>query len=554
IIPPLGDVTRLVVSPWSPPRQLKTSPFSNTRLFLTMSTQRNFSFFNATPTNPSASSRRDKHPSSATRSHHPPSHTSQHQNPFLVHPQSSASSSHHARPASFATSSHTHTLSPFLNVPSFPSNPSASTQGLFSTYASRIKEGSTALILPNSFLTGKRTRAGGDDSDDFDEFLEESDRGTPFSGAGVHDTRSRGSGGLAAALAAAGGREVGDLAPAAELKKVMRRTNHVYASELELERVAGTEEVLVPIRLDIDLDDVKLRDSFVWNMNVVDYIASIDVVRRCPEVRTFEHPHTYYLMACHDFSYPPEQIITPENFAEILCEDLELPLAKFVPVIAGSIRAQVQDFEAIHEIEVPGEDMRVVINLDLQVGKQNLRDRFEWDLSDSGGGTMAGGNAPEEFAYRLAADMGIGGEFVSIIAHSIREQLYRHKKERIDEVGRVAGNVEEGPLRSGPFCTVFSIDFYGFDEGTCDPLMTAFRSLDEAHEWAPHMETLSADGLEKLLLDKERSIRRLRRETSRYTRTRRLSPTPGRVRNAEVAALMGVPGSPGKRQKSGRYH
>ncbi|RUS29256.1 hypothetical protein BC938DRAFT_480872 [Jimgerdemannia flammicorona] len=455
-----------------------------------MSTQRNFSFFNATPTNPSASSRRDKHPSSATRSHHPPSHTSQHQNPFLVHPQSSASSSHHARPASFATSSHTHTLSPFLNVPSFPSNPSASTQGLFSTYASRIKEGSTALILPNSFLTGKRTRAGGDDSDDFDEFLEESDRGTPFSGAGVHDTRSRGSGGLAAALAAAGGREVGDLAPAAELKKVMRRTNHVYASELELERVAGTEEVLVPIRLDIDLDDVKLRDSFVWNMN--------------------------------------EQIITPENFAEILCEDLELPLAKFVPVIAGSIRAQVQDFEAIHEIEVPGEDMRVVINLDLQVGKQNLRDRFEWDLSDSGGGTMAGGNAPEEFAYRLAADMGIGGEFVSIIAHSIREQLYRHKKERIDE--------------------------YGFDEGTCDPLMTAFRSLDEAHEWAPHMETLSADGLEKLLLDKERSIRRLRRETSRYTRTRRLSPTPGRVRNAEVAALMGVPGSPGKRQKSGRYH
>ncbi|RUS21521.1 hypothetical protein BC937DRAFT_92433 [Endogone sp. FLAS-F59071] len=457
-----------------------------------MSAPRNFSFFNATPTNPSASSRRDKHPPSSSRSHHAPMHAPHQQNPFLSSPQPAASNSHHHH--------HHHPRQPtfssnFTTISTFSSNPSPATQGLFSTYASRIKEGNTALILPNSFLGGKRTRGGGDDSDDLDEFLDDSDCGTPFSGVGMHDTRSRGAVGVASANAAAAGREASDLAPVAELKKVTRRTNHVYASEVELERVAGTEEVLVPIRLDLDLDDVKLRDSFVWNMN--------------------------------------EQIITPENFAEILCEDLELPLTKFVPAIAKAIREQVQDFEATHEVEVPGEDVRV---LDLQVGKQNLRDRFEWDLSDSGGGTTAGGNAPEEFAYRLAADLGIGGEFVSIIAHSIREQLYTHKKKRIDEVGRLG----QGRGR-----------VYGFDEGT-DPLTTAFRNLDEAHEWAPHIETLTADGLEKLLLDKERNTRRLRRETSRYTRTRRLSPTPGRIRNAEVAALMGIPGSPGKRTKCKR--
>jgi hypothetical protein len=60
----------------------------------------------------------------------------------------------------------------------------------------------------------------------------------------------------------------------------------------------------------------------------------------------------------------------------------------------------------------------------------NLRDRFEWDLADNTAG------APEVFSRQLASDLGIGGEFVAIIAHAIREQLYRHKKQLVDEVRR----------------------------------------------------------------------------------------------------------------------
>lgn len=55
--------------------------------------------------------------------------------------------------------------------------------------------------------------------------------------------------------------------------------------------------------------------------------------------------------------------MTPEKFGEILCEDLELPIYKYAPRIAESIRAQVQDFESIHEVEIPDDGMRVVINV-----------------------------------------------------------------------------------------------------------------------------------------------------------------------------------------------
>lgn len=36
---------------------------------------------------------------------------------------------------------------------------------------------------------------------------------------------------------------------------------------------------------------------------------------------------------------------------------------KFVPLIAESIRSQVVDFEAIHEVELPEDSVRVVINV-----------------------------------------------------------------------------------------------------------------------------------------------------------------------------------------------
>ncbi|KAH9376970.1 hypothetical protein HPB48_007990 [Haemaphysalis longicornis] len=65
-------------------------------------------------------------------------------------------------------------------------------------------------------------------------------------------------------------------------------------------------EVLVPIRLDMEIEGHKLRDTFTWNKN--------------------------------------ESQITPEQFAEILCDDLDLPPLSFVPAISQSIRQQIDAF------------------------------------------------------------------------------------------------------------------------------------------------------------------------------------------------------------------
>ena len=57
-----------------------------------------------------------------------------------------------------------------------------------------------------------------------------------------------------------------------------------------------------------------------------------------------------------------DTLITPEQFAEVLCDDLELPNTQFVPAIASSIRQQCDQFtmDIIPEDE---EDRRVIIKV-----------------------------------------------------------------------------------------------------------------------------------------------------------------------------------------------
>ncbi|OZJ05621.1 hypothetical protein BZG36_01506 [Bifiguratus adelaidae] len=304
-----------------------------------------------------------------------------------------------------------------------PPRTSNTTQGLWSTYASRIKQGESALLLPQSYVTGRRGRGEDGDSEDFDDFMDDSDREP-----GLYGTRG------SSRTRAASAQPILPL----ELKRTARRTKHHYRTEQEMSMLADVEEQLVPIRINIDVDDIKLRDAFLWNMN--------------------------------------EPYLTPEHFAEMLCEDLEIPSSKFSQIISKEIRAQVSEFAGINEMPMPDTDNRTVVNLDLQVGRVNLRDRFEWDLSPSVY------NSPEAFSRLLAADLAIGGEFVSLITHGIREQILNHKRDRTDEYGYDSTQVG-GHLRTG------------------------FRNIDEANQWCPQMEVLSPEELEKLLVDQDRSLR-----------------------------------------------
>jgi hypothetical protein len=39
------------------------------------------------------------------------------------------------------------------------------------------------------------------------------------------------------------------------------------STDIQMENAALAEEVMIPIRLDIDLDSHKIKDAFMWNMN-----------------------------------------------------------------------------------------------------------------------------------------------------------------------------------------------------------------------------------------------------------------------------------------------
>uniref|UniRef100_T1GBS9 SWI/SNF Subunit INI1 DNA binding domain-containing protein n=1 Tax=Megaselia scalaris TaxID=36166 RepID=T1GBS9_MEGSC len=134
---------------------------------------------------------------------------------------------------------------------------------------------------------------------------------------------------------------------------------------------AAQKEVLVPIRLDMELEGQKLRDTFTWNKN--------------------------------------ESMITPEQFAEILCDDLDLNPIPFVPAISQAIRHQIEAFPSEPAIIEENCDQRVIVKLNIHVGNTSLVDQVEWDMSEKN-------NNPEEFAIKLCAELGLGGEFVTAIA------------------------------------------------------------------------------------------------------------------------------------------
>ncbi|KAK4519109.1 uncharacterized protein ATC70_009340 [Mucor velutinosus] len=336
--------------------------------------------------------------------------------------------------------------------------PSERTQGVFSAYPARLKHSDdNALLLPESYVPKKTRFRGNESEDEFDQMMEESDedededmdqgvsQNTPKKTAASASDRN------AVASETTHSTLPGVAAPPPpDWPKVIRQKNEMVYSTHDLSKISETEENLVPIRLDIDIDSIKLRDRFLWNLN--------------------------------------EQYLTPDRFAIMLCQDLDLPIHKFLQPIAESIRAQINDFESYSQAELPSEHTRVIINLDLQVGKVNYRDQIEWEMQNEKT------NAPEVFSRQLASELGVGGEYVAIISHAIREQLLLHKKQYVDEFSI------DGEIRTH--------------------LDSGFRSIEEAKQWAPHMDMLSNDELEKLLVAQERNIRRMRRETRFKRQTR----------------------------------
>ncbi|KAM3418387.1 hypothetical protein BST61_g4381 [Cercospora zeina] len=158
----------------------------------------------------------------------------------------------------------------------------------------------------------------------------------------------------------------------------------------------------------------------------------------------------------------------------------------------------------------PADSHRCVITLSINVQNRLYTDKFEWSLLHPPG-------YPEIFARQTCADIGLPSEWVPTMAHAIYEASLRLKKDMVDNNGTLAGVVGSG------------VDGWGVVENeACEYHGTAESALgvgagwrfDEdglGADWEPKIEVLSKDEIERREGDRERQIRRQRRETARFT-------------------------------------
>ncbi|KAL5717167.1 hypothetical protein ACHQM5_010230 [Ranunculus cassubicifolius] len=138
-------------------------------------------------------------------------------------------------------------------------------------------------------------------------------------------------------------------------------------------------ENLVPIKLDIEIDGQKFKDSFTWNPDD-----------------------------------PDSEVMV---FAKRTVKDLKLPPA-FISQIVQAIQSQVTEFRSYEGQDMYSGDKMVPLKLDLLVNNTIIRDQFLWDLNNFE-------SDPEEFSRTFCKDMDIADPEVGpAVAVAIREQLY----------------------------------------------------------------------------------------------------------------------------------
>ncbi|TVY81703.1 SWI/SNF chromatin-remodeling complex subunit snf5, partial [Lachnellula suecica] len=259
--------------------------------------------------------------------------------------------------------------------------------------------------------------------------------------------------------------------PGAKPRLGHRKTPRLRINRKERAQQAEAVEELVPIRLDVDWDKVKLRDTFTWNL--------------------------------HD------RTVSTDLFATQLVEDLGLGLPPTNPVldqVQQQMHEQLTDFypqvyieEDALDPELPysaykNEEMRIVIKLNITIGPATLEDKFEWDLNNPL-------NSPEEFAQSMARELSLSGEFTTAIAHCIREQCQLFTRSLY-----IVGHPFDGrPLEDADLINAFCTT----------PITTVLRPQQQAREYAPILYELSEADLERSEVIYSREQRRQKRSVNR---------------------------------------
>ena len=166
----------------------------------------------------------------------------------------------------------------------------------------------------------------------------------------------------------------------------------------------------------------------------------------------------------------------------------------------------------------PDDTYRCIITLSISLSSRLYTDKFEWSLLHPPG-------AAETFAQQTCADMGLNGEWVLAITHAIYEAVLRLKKEACEGGMMITASGLPGLWGQG------EVDNQAVngEEGAG----WRYDADDFGAEWEPKLEELSKEEIEKREGDRERQLRRVRRDTAKFSSTTGMAPSQ-REREAEV--------------------
>ncbi|KAM3498255.1 hypothetical protein MY10362_008416 [Beauveria mimosiformis] len=259
--------------------------------------------------------------------------------------------------------------------------------------------------------------------------------------------------------------------PSQKIRPGRRTTPALKYPRKDMLKQAELHEELVPVRIEVEWDKFKLRDTFTWNL--------------------------------HD------RILHVELFAAQLVEDIGLKPPAAQPVfeqIVVQMREQLNDFypfvfseEDALDPELPysaykNDEMRILVKLNITIGPHTLVDQFEWEINNPS-------NSPEEFAANMARDLSLSGEFTTAIAHCIREQSQLFTK----SLYSVGHPFDGRPIEDSDLVSAF----------LQTPIPTVFRPQQQAKEYAPYMYEMSDADLDRNETIFSREQRRQKRSINR---------------------------------------
>ncbi|KAL3230003.1 Chromatin structure-remodeling complex subunit SFH1 [Nakaseomyces bracarensis] len=226
--------------------------------------------------------------------------------------------------------------------------------------------------------------------------------------------------------------------------------------------VVPRKPFLIPITLKVDnhQDGTMINDNIIWNIN--------------------------------------DTTITPEQFADVLVQDLGLGNnVALSSNISNAIKDQISKYQTIEEQLKNTEsnmatypDFHIHLNISCNLQDRHYEDNFQWNINDES-------LTPEKFAAIVVQDLGLTREFLPAIAAVLHDEVLRIKKEWIK------GEFNQQLLHPEDTTNMVRIE-------------TTAGDLDLS--WSPRVEILSQEEIQKREVERERQIRRMKRDSDRLGR------------------------------------